>query len=58
MDKNTYNDTYQKQNIVRITVKLNRKTEPELIAFVENQENKQGYIKDLIKADLIKKQNK
>lgn len=58
MDKNTYNDTYQKQNIVRITVKLNRKTEPELIAFVEKQKNRQGYIKDLIRADLIKKQNK
>lgn len=40
---------YDRENKVTITVKLNKKTEADLVAFMEGIDNKQGYIKSLIR---------
>ena len=47
---------YQRANIQEVKFRVNRKTEPELLAWIEKQENKQGYIKALILADMAKHQ--
>ena len=47
-----YLNQYEKENIRQIKLKLNRKTEPELIEWIEKQENIQGYIKRLIREDM------
>ncbi len=45
---------YDKKNVVRISIAFNRNTEPELLAKVEAQENRNAYIKGLIRADIEK----
>ena len=47
-----YLNQYEKENIRQIRLKINRKTEPELIEWIEKQENIQGYIKRLIRKDM------
>lgn len=47
-----YDAKYKKENQRQVVVKINRKTEPELLDWVEQHENLQGYIKDLIRADM------
>ena len=47
-----YLNQYEKENIRQIKLKLNRKTETELIEWIEKQENIQGYIKRLIREDM------
>ena len=42
---------YDKANTRRINLKLNNKTDADIIAILEAQENIQGYIKTLIRAD-------
>lgn len=37
-----------------ITVSLNRKTDADMIAFLENKENMVGYIKSLVRKDMDK----
>ena len=46
------NARYQREKLLRVTVNLNRKTEPELVDRIEQQENKAGYIKRLILEDI------
>ena len=48
-DQQTYVDAYQKANIVRVVVKLNRKTDADILRVLEAQPNRQGYIKKLIR---------
>lgn len=43
---------YQDKAIKRVTVKLNKFTEPEIVERIESQENVQGYIKRLILEDM------
>lgn len=47
-----YIEAYQRENIRRITVKLNSKTDGDIIAKVDSVSNVQGYIKDLIRKDI------
>ena len=47
-----YLNQYEKENIRQIRLKINRKTETELLEWVEKQENIQGYIKQLIRKDM------
>ena len=47
-----YLNQYEKENIRQIRLKINRKTEPELLEWIEKQGNIQGYIKRLIKRDM------
>lgn len=46
------NAKYEKENLLRVMVKFNRKTEPELVERMESQENKAGYLKRLVKDDI------
>ncbi len=43
---------YERENLLRVMVKFNRKTEPELVERVEQQESKAGYLKRLVKEDI------
>ena len=45
---------YDRVNTVRIGLKLNKKTDADILEKLEGVENKQGYIKDLIRADISK----
>lgn len=53
-----YLAAYEKENIRQIRLKINRKTEPELLEWIEGQENIQGYIKRLIREDMEKEKEK
>lgn len=48
------NQRYIKKAIRQFMVKINRFTEPELLEWLESKPNKQGYIKELILADMEK----
>ena len=52
MANSEYMVNYEKENLRQIRLKINRKTEPDLLAWVEKQENVQGYIKELIRKDM------
>lgn len=51
-DHGTYVKEYIRDNIQQIKLGINRKTEAELLEWLENQPNKQGYIKELIRKDM------
>ena len=54
MNKNTEkSNRYKKNNTKQYNVVLNLKTDKLLIAHMEKQLNKQGYIKRLIKDDMM-----
>ena len=53
-----YLNQYEKENIRQIRLKINRKTEPELLEWIEKQGNIQGYIKQLIREDMDRKKEK
>lgn len=46
------NYRYDKENRVKVMVNFNRKTEPELVERITREENKSGYIKQLIREDI------
>lgn len=49
----TPQERYDKANTIRICgLKLNLKTDKEIISHLKSQKNKQGYIKSLIKKDI------
>ena len=52
MANTEYLAQYEKENLRQIRLKINRKTEPELLEWIEKQENIQGYIKRLILDDM------
>jgi len=45
---------YNKANIKNLNVPLNIKTEQDIIQKLSSVENKSGYIKSLIRADIVK----
>ena len=49
-----YLNQYEKETLRQIRLKINRKTEPELLEWIEKQDNIQGYIKRLIMEDMEK----
>jgi len=53
-----YLNQYEKENIRQIRLKINRKTEPELLEWIEEQGNIQGYIKQLIREDMDREKEK
>lgn len=53
--KKAYDENYQKQNIRQIRLSMNRKTEPEILEWLEKKENIQGYIKKIIREDMMMK---
>lgn len=49
---------YQTANIKQISLQLNKKTEADLLEYIESLDNKQGYIKALIRADMERNKTK
>lgn len=56
--QDTPQNRYRKKNLWTLSTTFNRATEPQLIEQVKRQDNKQGYIKALIRADIAKAKNK
>ncbi len=54
-DQGKYVQKYIKENIRQIRLTLNQQTEQDLIDWIEQQPNKQGYLKKLIRADMERK---
>lgn len=46
---------YDKDNTVQIKLKLNKKTDSDILEILNSVSNKQGYIKELIRIDRIHK---
>lgn len=51
-NQQSYVDQYQKDNLVRVVVKLNRKTDADILDWLSREPNKQGYLKQLIREDI------
>lgn len=45
-------EKYDKANTIQITLKLNKNTDKDVIEWLYDTGNKQGYIKRLIRADI------
>ena len=45
---------YNKANTKQVTLRLNKRTEADIIEWLEGLDNKQGYIKSLIRADMTR----
>lgn len=52
-----YDQDWKAKNTTRVTVRLNNNTDADIIEFLDTLDNKQGYIKELIREDM-KKQNR
>lgn len=50
--KAAYMDRYDKENTTRICLKLNNKTDADIIQRLNEVSSKQGYIKNLIRRDM------
>lgn len=46
------NKKYADSNCKSFSIQLNKKTESDILAQLEKQPNRQGYIKDLIRRDI------
>lgn len=57
-DRNKYMKKYNRDNIVSILLKFNKKTEADVLEQIEKQPNRQGYIKDLIRRDMERSSEK
>lgn len=51
-DQAKYVAKYQKENIQRVVIKLNKIHDADIIEHINAQPNKQGYLKDLIREDI------
>ncbi len=45
---------YDKENTIQVRIKLNKKTDADIIEALEAVPNKNGYLKDLIRKDIKK----
>ena len=45
---------YDKDNTVQVKLKLNKKTDADIIKRLSESDSKQGYIKELIRLDILK----
>lgn len=43
---------YDKANTSRVYIKLNKNTDKDILDYLDNIQNKQGYIKELIRKDM------
>lgn len=48
-DKYSPQEKYQKENIKRVVLKLNKKTDFDIIEWLDRLDNKQGTIKEIIR---------
>lgn len=49
---------YDAKNCVGVALKLNRATDADILARLEEEPNRQGYIKALIRADIVRRQRR
>lgn len=56
-DQLAYQAEYDKANTQRVSVKLNKTHDADILEHLEKQPNKQGYIKALIRADIEKEKS-
>lgn len=54
-DANKYNVKYVRENYRQFMIKVNRNTDPDLVAWLESQENVQTYIRELVRKDMKRK---
>lgn len=54
LKRETPQERYDRNNTVRVALKLNTKTDADILARLEKVGNKQGYIKGLIRKDMGK----
>ena len=54
IEKSKYDMDYAKDNIKQVKFTLNRNTDADIIEHLDKVENKQGYLKELIRADIKK----
>lgn len=47
-------EKYDKDNTVQVKLKLNKKTDADIIRYLSNCDNKQGVIKALIRLDILR----
>lgn len=45
---------YKKANIVKVNMSLNRNTDGDILSYIATIDNKQGYLKRLIRADMAR----
>lgn len=53
-DKAKYDREFQKKNTTLFTIRLNRENDADILAWLDRQENKQGTVKALIRAEMEK----
>lgn len=58
MNKKTYDVNYIKTNCKQIVLMLNKNNDKDIIDFLSALSNKNGYLKELIRKDMIKKEGK
>lgn len=58
MSKYKAQDKYDKENTVQVKLKLNKKTDADILDKLVSVEYKQKYIKELIRADISKEDAK
>lgn len=51
-NKTEYNEEYDKANTIQIKLKLNIRTDKDILNKLSSVPSKQGYIKQLIRADM------
>lgn len=54
IEKYAPQNKYDKNNTIQIKMKLNKNTDADIIEFLEAVENRQGYLKELIRNDMRK----
>lgn len=52
MSKGAVHEAWRKENQQRLNLHMNKKTDADIIAHLEQQDSKQGYIKRLIRQDI------
>jgi hypothetical protein len=50
----TPQERYDRNNTVQVKLKLNRKTDADIIEYLNKQDNKQGTLKELIRKEIRK----
>ncbi len=51
--RQAYQSKYCKEHTKGLYIKLSKSTDADIISWLSDQNNKQGYIKDLIRADML-----
>lgn len=57
-NRNQYNIDYVRTYQRQFMLKVNRKTDPDMVAWLESKESVQAYLKDLIRTDMDRSQSK